>query len=559
VAIADAAIGEEPVLGSEVRGWIGLDYWVLIGGLRVGEVATDSVDIEESGDGKSRCRCVAINPTVPIVDGKTCEVIWRGEAIFSGLIRTLTIDSDQAEAVFRYSIEADGWDSLLARHTITKTYSNVMAGQILRDAILASGLSLDGVTAGLVDDGIQLLLAEANHVRVSDFIRDIGVAGGGVAFINPYKQIVFRPLSVDVADMVITTARAETIQHMSDLDNYRNRQVVKVTGTSGATVTETRDDLVQQALRIADEGGSGIYEDYQEVKHPTSNVVGELSIMGQTVGFVQLRTYAKNARRVTVTMREPAPRIGQLTVLDLPGFGLSGTFLAMRKTWRESSGAFLFDVEFWESSFQQFALESLLRIVGAGKAAVSISANVFPNVQLFSTPGTFTWTVPAGVTTAQFTNIGGSAGGGGGRRLWGFSGSCFVLGFATGGDGGNSGKAITIRAVSAGQVFDLVVGAAGTSGITGEVASICTGGSTISDGGTGGLSSVKLGAVTVCQADGGTAGLSGAGGTNGADGVAGGGIGDAVSVGGGHVGGQGGKSYDVDGIAGIGGLIEVRW
>ncbi|MDP3599294.1 MAG: hypothetical protein Q8S75_20090, partial [Nitrospirota bacterium] len=193
MAIADAAIGEEPVLGSEVLSWIGLDYWLLVGGLREGAARMDTLSIEESGDGKSRCRCVVINPTVPIVDGKTCAVIWRGETVFSGLIRTLTIDGDQSEAVFLYSIEADGWDSLLARHTITKTYTNVMAGQILRDAIPASGLSLDGVTAGLVDDGIQLLLAEANHVRVADFIRDIGVAGGGVAFINPYKQIVFRP------------------------------------------------------------------------------------------------------------------------------------------------------------------------------------------------------------------------------------------------------------------------------------------------------------------------------------------------------------------------------
>lgn len=372
MARGDTCSGEVAIHGDDVLPWIGPDYWLLIGGQREGQARLDTLDIEESGDGTTRCRILVINPTVSIVDGKTCEIVWRGEIVFSGIIRTLTIDSDQSEQVFKYSIEADGWDSLLARHLITKSYTNVMAGQILRDAITASGLNLDGVTAGLVDDGVQILLAEANHVRVSDFIRDIGVAGGGVAFINAYKQIVFRPLSVDVAEMVITNDRAETIQHMSDLDNYRNRQVVKVTGTGGATVTETRDDLVQQALRIADEGGSGIYEAYQEIKHPTSNVVGELSIMGQTVGFVQLRTYARNARRVTVTMREPAPRIGQLTVLDLPGFGLAGTFIAMRKSWRDRATRFVFEVEFWESSFQQIALESLLRIVGAGKAAVSI-------------------------------------------------------------------------------------------------------------------------------------------------------------------------------------------
>jgi hypothetical protein len=548
VARGETANAEVSVLGDEVLPWQGLDYWILIGGLREGQSRLDMLRLEESGDGKARARMLVINPTVPIVEGKTFEIIWRGEIVFAGIIRTLTIDSDRAERVFKYNIEADGWDLLLARHTITKTYTNVMAGQILRDAILSSGLSLDGVTSGLVDDGVQILLAEADHVRVADFIRDIGVAGGGVAFINPYKQIVFRPRSVDVSEVRITNARAEMIQQMSDLDNYRNRQIVKVTGTGGATVTETRDDLVQQALRIADEGGSGIYEDYQEIKHPTSNVAGELSIMGQTVGFVQLRTYAKNARRVTVTMREPAPRIGQLTVLELPGFELSGTFIAMRKTWRDKAGKFLFDVEFWESSFQQFALESLLRIVGAGKAAVSISANLFPNVQLFSTPGTFTWPVPAGVTTAQFTDYGGGGAGG--------SGTCTTGGpIYGGGPGGPGGKAVTIRAVTPGQVFDLVVGAKGAIG------------GIPSAGGPGGNSSVKLSGVTVCQGDGGLGGgaaSSSAPCVTGATGASGGGSGDAVVVGGGSAGGGGSGNFVGDGgfgsgFNGVAGLIEVRW
>ena len=185
---------------------------------------------------------------------------------------------------------------------------------------------------------------------------------------------------------------------------------------------------------------------------------GELSILGQTVGYVNLRTYARNARRVTVTMREPAPKIGQLATLDLPGFTLSGTFVAMRKTWRDVSGQFVFEVEFWESNFQQVALQSLLRIVRAGKAAVSISAEIFPNVQLFSTVGSFTWTVPVGITSAQFTAYGGSGGGAGTVIL-------ITTGLTLGGGaGGNSGKAVTILTVVPAQVYDVIVGDRGLGG-----------------------------------------------------------------------------------------------
>src|SRR6185295_12534091 len=413
--VGTPAIGDEPIGGALVLPYPALDYWVQIGASTEGEVLFDSLSIEEGGDGITRARCSIVNPDTSVREGKTFSVIWRGVVIFAGIIRTMTIDTDQSETVFIYAIEADGWDALLARHLITATYNNQTAGFILRDAITASGLDLDGVTAGMIDEGPNLILVEADHVRVGDFSRDVSSAGGGLAYIDPYKRIQFRPTTLDVSDVQVTNARCEKISHMGDLDNYRNRQIVKVTGLDGTTtVTETRDDLAQQALRIADEGGSGIYEAYEEGKHPTSSVSGELSILGQAVGYVDLRTYARNARRVTVTMRDPAPRIGQLATLSLPGFTLSGTFVAMRKTWRDVAGQFLFDIEFWASSFQQQALQSLLKIVGAGKSTVSISAEVFPNVQVYSTAGTgFTFTVPGGITAVQFTAYGPGGGPGG--------------------------------------------------------------------------------------------------------------------------------------------------
>lgn len=536
----------------------GLDYWVIIGGDIEGEVKMDSLNIEETGDGITRARATVVNPDTEIAEGKTFQVIWRGEVVFGGIVRTLTINSDQSEAAIVYQIEADGWDSILARHTVTATYANKTTGFILRDAIGTSDCDLDGVVPDVIDDGPNMIQVKADHVRMVDFVRDVGSAGGGLAFIDAYKRIQFRPTSKDYADYVITNADCEKIVHMGDIDNYRNRQIVKVTGLDGVTtVTETRDNLGEQAARALDEGGSGIYEDYEEVKHPTSSVVGDLSILGQTVGYLELRTYASSARRVTVTMREPAPKLGQLTTLNLPGFTISGTFFVMRKTWRDVGGQFLFDLEFWESSFQQRALESLLRIVGAAKSSVSISSEVFPNVQLFSVVGATTWTVPVGVTSAQFTVEGGSGGGGGGR--WGWSSISGAFWVGNGGKGGNSGKAVTIVAVVAGQVYDLVIGAGGTKGANGAAPDIHGLGMTDgTNGGAGALSSAKLAALVIAQGNGGGGGVGKTVSGGGTAGAAGSGVGDAVSVGGGTVGGAGG-TQTVQPKVGLAGLVEVRW
>lgn len=588
---AQTTVCEDGILGAEVNTLNWLDHWVVIGGLIEPRVQFDSMIIEESGDGVTRARCIVLNPTVQIVEGRTFSIIWRGEIIFDGLIRTMTIDADLSESLFQYAIEADGWNSLLARRTITASYANQTAGFILRDAITASGVNADGVSAGIIDTGVSLILVEADHVRMSDFIRDIGKAGGGNAYIDVYKRIQFQPGTANVSSVSVHNARVEKVQNVGELDNYRNRQIVKVTGTGGNTVTETRNDLAQQHARILEEGGSGIYEAYETISHPTSDVSGELSILGQTESYLQLRTYSRNARRVVVTMRDPAPQFGQLVNVDLPGFGLIGTFSAMRKTWRQNGGQFLFDIELWESSFQQLALESLLKIVGVGKAVVSISANVFPNVQLFSTPGTFTWTVPGGVTTAQLTCFGGSGGGGGAaREIYPnttvercTSGSYYPGGGGSdgnhGGTAGNSGKAVTILAVTPGEDLTVLVGAAGATGVsdsdTGSL-SISIGASvttTATAGTSGTLSSVKRSAVVLCQGDGGTYGdkssctWSRTGSfiyrickTQGADGTHGGGIGDAVSVGGGYPGGVRGLwTPFTNPTGGSAGVVEIRW
>lgn len=155
------------------------------------------------------------------------------------------------------------------------------------------------------------------------------------------------------------------------------------------------------------------------------------------------------------------------------------------------------------------------------------------NAVSFTLPGTYTWTVPAGVTSVQVVATGGGGGGGG------------TTSYAAGQAGGAGAVVSSTLAVAAGQVFNIVVGAGGGAGTSPP------NGSCASGGGGGGASSLDAGSTGQVIAGGGgagggcnnaTPGGSG-GGTNGAGGNGGaiGGIFTGGSGGSGGIGGAGGS------------------
>ncbi len=191
----------------------------------------------------------------------------------------------------------------------------------------------------------------------------------------------------------------------------------------------------------------------------------------------------------------------------------------------------------------------LICLVSNG-AASSISADVtnvgincVPNTVSFTTPGSYTWTVPAGLTSISVVATGGGGGGGG-------------LSGPNAGQVGGAGAVVTSTlSVTPGQVLNLVVGGGGGAGANGP--SNGNGFSLGAGGGGGGSSSVDastdvatLAAYPEIIAGGGGGGgsyLGGAGGNAGGAGGAGGNGGDAdfgqpATGGGGGSGGTGGAA-----------------
>lgn len=157
-----------------------------------------------------------------------------------------------------------------------------------------------------------------------------------------------------------------------------------------------------------------------------------------------------------------------------------------------------------------------------------------PTTSTYSTPGTFTESIPSGATTMEIEVNGGSAGGGNGSGT-----GCGAHGGGGGGAGGYS-KTILNVAVANGQTISVTVGAAGSTA------------------GSGGASSVSSGsfALTTMTANGGSPGVSGGLGTGGTGGTASGGnttntTGSSGSTGGaGNPGGSGGGGHVGDFVTG---------
>jgi len=160
---------------------------------------------------------------------------------------------------------------------------------------------------------------------------------------------------------------------------------------------------------------------------------------------------------------------------------------------------------------------------------------IFTSPKIFSTAGTYTWTVPPNVTS-----ICAEVWGGGGNGGMGFS---YYGNFGTGGGGGGGGYGYQCFAVVPGTIYTVTVGGASGTSSLGSLIS-ATGGAAGIDGtytsngasGTGGISNATFNIAGASGAgDGGAGANGGAGGifnsTSGKGGVApgGGGAGDNFS------------------------------
>lgn len=548
---------------------------------------------------------VTINFTLKNIDpqvGNQLRVRYFAQVIFAGTIDHVERDSPD-DVTFLYPCDGQDWSQILVRRKFNRTVTNLTVQDVV-DSILENELLGEGLTIGTIDSRALLPLVDGKGAKLLEVLRTVATATGQSFYVDFDRSIQMRSATADTAPLLLNEANVliESTNVKTDRETYRNVQTVVVTGTPASSSsadarvsTQQRRNQDQIDARALLEGGTGIYEEYEEITHPTSNDAADLALLGISYANLRLATSGLPRQTVTCQVRGYGFRAGQVATVDLPTFGLSGSFVIQLVSITERDGRHLFhELELTNSSLQQRAYESWLAIVKGGKVTVQAPGSLTTNVQIFDTPGTYTWTVPEGIVGVELTCIGASGAGSGGAVYTGLQNgnapypcngggqySSTALG-VLGGRGGNGGRAVLVLTVNPGEDITIVVGVAGVAGVTDDnayhdVAFGVTEAAAGTDGTAGTESHASYKGFVVCKGDGGSIGAHGRvtiahvpnssgrqqriclfPGRHALNNAAG--NGDGVSIGGGKRGGRTGQGIPlVQPGPGEDGRVEVRW
>lgn len=500
--------------------------------------------------------------SIPSV-GQSVRILWYTDVLFAGMLDRVAIRSDGTGNHITYQCECVDYSYLLFRRKIRKTYSNVQWASIASD-ILAREVSGDGLSFGVMDSiyvTAFMATVDVKDGNCHDLLSETAAAIGGIFYVDQQKRLnLVTTAQMPPAPEVIDADIVEAATLSEDRETYRNRQTITITGTPSTqqeqaiTTTYTRSNAEQIAARQLIEGGTGIYNDFESITHPTSNTTSALIQLGVTYALLRLGAQGAIRHVLSIQTRATGFKAGQLATVDLPGYGLSGEgageqWIIQKVRINEQDGKFSSTtLELTGSSLVRRAQELWLDMVKRGNILVipqpPITAPSAVTTVTISTVGSSGWVVPSGVTQIQMTCNAAGGGGGGGAT---YNDSTYHLS-ADGGTGGAGGRAVSILTVTPGETLTMVVGTGGTAGTT--IAGSGANGVQGLAGVRGGATQIQRGAAVLVSA---TGGYGGGGAfcapplrllqrpltqTPGANGSGGTGLGQINTLGGGSLGGR---------------------
>lgn len=525
-----------------------------------------SIEIESGSQGSATF--VLVNASRKPLVGEPVKIKLYTDVLFAGFVDRVNVAIDPAHTLVEYTVECVDHSSLLFRTIVDTTYSDSAISTIAA-TLLAGELAGNGLSIGVVDIFKNLPIVKAERVSAYDVLKDAAASIGAAFDVDHERKLNFRAATFLPAPMTIDETIVEECRLTDDRETYRNKQTVTVTGTPSAqgidpaVVTFTTSNAAQIAERASIEGTNGIYNGMEAITHPSANDTVSLTRLAIAYTFILLGVRGGIRQTITVRTRQFGFKVGQQATVSIPSYALSGQWIVQKASYREEYGnRMVTTLELTPSSLKRRAQEMWLEVVQKNKVLVLPPSAVTTNIQVYTTPGTAFFTVPAGVTVVVLRCEGpGGGGGGGAYSSWFFNPPVFVAG----GAGGTGGLGISVVAVTPGEILTVTVGSIGTGGTSVQQANVSS-----TTSGTNGTDAtdctVKRGSTVLCAGVGGFHGLAGSAnaftqvGTTPAGRGSSGGYGDVATVGGGASGGPPGSGSPlINGFNGQPGRITVEW
>jgi hypothetical protein len=565
--------GPEPPIGGPAEVPLVIDpFSVIIDGVTY-KPLIDSLSIDMDASRQGTAGFTLYNVTTIVRIGQPVTITFYDEVIFAGSLDRIKLRSNNMQTYKVYECECVDFSYLLMRKKINRSYTNASVPTITDD-VIATYLGGEGVTLGSFSNGLPLPSVSADNVSIYDLLREAAQSLGMLFYIDFNRQIHYKGATADPAPMTLDENVIEDCQVLFDREGYRNYQVVTVTGTppegeEAVTVSYTANNSTQISEQASIENGNelnlgnGVYMERESVQHPTSNDPATLTKLAVATAKALLAVGGEMRETISVRTRQYGFKVGQIATVSVPHLGITGEWIIQRTGMRDESGRWLVtDMELSRTSLRQLKHQLWLDIARKGSITVVPPTAAVTQSQTFSTPGSTTFTVPAGVTLVQVTCIAAGGGGGGPAKSL-FSGR--TAKYSLGGTGGRGGKVVSVIDVVAGQVLTITVPSGGAGGI--GVQQI---GQTIdavgTNGADGGNARVTIGGGVHAEAYGGIGGIGArANAFTGLSGIwapspDGGGTGHTITVGGGAVGGVSGLADPLQNShAGSNGSVLVEW
>lgn len=298
----------------------------IAGADKAGLIKAHSLRIKRAAEGRNECSFTLISPYASYNPAIGAEVIASldGDIVFGGVIKERRIGRLNKNGIIYSSIQVacQGYNHIPKRRTIQYRPDNVSAGHAVR-YMLENVLSDEGITEGIIEDGIALFGYDAELKSVRDVLDDLAESCGFKWYIDDEKKLFFLK-SDTIPDAPFQLLEAggpftdfSNVEVTDTLEGYRNKQFVR----AGDRIIVMQNDS-EIAARSAVEGGTGVYGEVEE------NINVQERLDAERLADELLFRYGSHIpATLSFTTNTIGFDAGQRLYVELPSFGASGSYL----------------------------------------------------------------------------------------------------------------------------------------------------------------------------------------------------------------------------------------
>ncbi|HCS73352.1 MAG TPA: hypothetical protein DIW17_05700 [Clostridiales bacterium] len=302
-------------------------FSLVIAGLnKTNILKTGSLRIKRAAEGRNECGFTLVTPFISYSPAIGAEVVASldGKVVFGGVIKERKIQRLNRNGTIYSSVTVtcQGYNHIPKRRTIQYQPDSVSAGNAVK-YMLENVLSSEGITEGLIEDGIMLYGYDADLKSVREVLDDLAGSCGYKWYIDDEKQLFFLKNDTvpeapfELLEQGGSFTDYKDVEVTDSLEGYRNKQFVR----AGDRIVTLQNDT-EIAARAAVEGGTGVYGEVEE----NSNVQERNDALALAEEL--LARYGEHIpATISFTTNTAGFDAGQRLHVSLPSLGASGNYL----------------------------------------------------------------------------------------------------------------------------------------------------------------------------------------------------------------------------------------